>query len=91
MTHQVKVVIETNLHRVYNVSRGLIVVYVLVYCAFAFDYDEGWELHYILLAFLLSLLAQFKARPSIVWLAITTGVWVQGVGAYGVQFLCNAD
>lgn len=81
--------IETNLHRIYNVSRGLILAYVLLYCAFAIGDDQGWELHYVLVAFCLSLFAQFKAVPSVVFLAITTAVWVQGVGAYGVQFLAN--
>lgn len=85
----VNIVIETNLHRIYNVSRGLILAYVLLYCAFAIGDDQGWELHYVLVAFCLSLFAQFKAVPSVVFLAITTAVWVQGVGAYGVQFLAN--
>lgn len=88
-TIPVKIVIEDNLHRVYNVSRGLIVVWILMYAAFAYDDSQGWELHYVFIAWALSLLAQFKARPSIVFLAITTAVFVQGVGAYGVNFLCN--
>lgn len=85
----VKIVIEDNLHRVYNVSRGLILVWALMYAAFAHDADQGWELHYALIAWALSLLAQFKAKPSIVFLAITTAVFVQGFGAYGVDFVCN--
>lgn len=85
---QINIVIETNLHRIYNVSRGLIITFVLLYCAFAYADDQGWELHYITMAFCLSLLAQFKAKPSVVFLAVSTGVWVQGLGAYGVEFLC---
>ncbi|CAM9610888.1 unnamed protein product [Sphacelaria rigidula] len=84
----INIVIETNLHRIYNVSRGLIITFVLLYCAFAYADDQGWELHYITMAFCLSLLAQFKAKPSVVFLAVSTGVWVQGLGAYGVEFLC---
>lgn len=87
----VKVIIETNLHRIYNVSRGLILAFALLYAAFAYDEKEGWELHYVLLAWVFSLLAQFKARPSVAFLAVCSGVFAQGVGAYGVNFLCNAN
>lgn len=79
------IVIKENLHRIYNVSRGLIVTYALLYGAFAFDAKEGFQLHYILLAWVLSLLAQFKCRPSILFLALCTGVFVQGFGSYRLR------
>lgn len=81
----INVVIKENLHRIYNVSRGLIVAYALLYAAFAFDAKDGFQQHFVLLAWVLSLIAQFKAKPSIVWLAICAGVFIQGFGAYRLR------
>ena len=72
-------------HRIYNVSRGLIVTYALLYGAFAFDKGDGLQLHYVLLAWVLSLTAQFKSKPSIIFLALCTGVFMQGFGAYRLR------
>ncbi|CAM9973514.1 unnamed protein product [Ectocarpus sp. 12 AP-2014] len=83
------IVIEENLHRIYNVSRGLIVSYALLYGAFAFEEGDGLKQHYVLLAWVLSLIAQFKSRPSIIWLALCTGVFIQGLGSYRLRFLCE--
>lgn len=85
----INIVIKENLHRIYNVSRGLIVSYALLYAAFAFESGDGFEQHYILLAWVLSLVAQFKSRPSVVWLALSTGVFIQGIGAHRLAFLCH--
>lgn len=85
----VKFTVEENFHRIYNVSRGLILLYFSLYFAFAYEDNDGWYYHYILLAWVLSLFAQFKARASVVWLGITTGVWVAGHGAYGPRWLCQ--
>lgn len=82
----INVVIKENLHRIYNVSRGLILVYALLYAAFAFDKREGFEQHYVLLAWVLSLFAQFKNRISILFLALCTGVFVQGIGSYRLRY-----
>lgn len=72
-------------HRIYNVSRGLILTYALLYGAFAFDKGDGLQQHYVLLAWVLSLLAQFKSRPSIVFLGLTTGIFMQGFGAHRLR------
>lgn len=81
----VNVVIKENLHRIYNVSRGLIVTYALLYGAFAVESAGGFQQHYILLAWVLSLLAQFKSKPSVIFLALCTAVFVQGIGAYRLR------
>lgn len=66
-------------------SRGLIVTYALLYGAFAFDKGDGLQLHHVLLAWVLSLIAQFKSKPSIIWLALCTGVFMQGFGSYRLR------
>eukprot|EP00903_Cladosiphon_okamuranus_P016840 g15530.t1 len=83
------IVIKENLHRIYNVSRGLILTYALLYAAFAFDKGDGLQLHHVLLAWVLSLLAQFKSKPSIIFLGLCTGVFIQGLGSYRLRFLCQ--
>ncbi|CAM9419933.1 unnamed protein product [Scytosiphon promiscuus] len=85
----INIVIKENLHRIYNVSRGLIVTYALLYGAFAFDKGDGLQLHYVLLSWVLSLVAQFKSKPSVIWLALCTGVFIQGFGSYRLRFLCQ--
>lgn len=72
-------------HRIYNVSRGLIITYALLYGAFAFDKGDGLQQHHVLLSWVLSLLAQFKSRPSIIWLGLCTGVFMQGFGSYRLR------
>lgn len=81
----INVVIKENLHRIYNVSRGLIVTYAILYGAFAFNAKEGFQQHYVLLAWVLSLLAQFKSKISIIFLAMCSGVFIQGFGAYRLR------
>ena len=43
--------------------------------------------HYILVAWVLSLIARFDDYVSIIWLALTTAVFLQGIGAYSLRFL----
>lgn len=81
----INVVVKENLHRIYNVSRGLIVTYAFLYGAFAFDTTEGFRQHYVILAWVLSLVAQFKNKTSIIFLALCTGIFVQGFGAYRLR------
>lgn len=81
---------EDNPLSTYFYSRAAIVAYCLVYCAFAFVEGHGWGYHYALLAWMLSLVAQFSHPVSKAFLALTTGVFVQGIGAYGLRFLCLA-
>lgn len=69
----------------------LTAVYVALYGAFAYRRGDGWEYHHILLAWVMSLIASFDDALSVVWLGITTGVFVQGVGAYSFGFLFHAN
>lgn len=78
---------EENPLRDYLLSRMLIVVYLILYVTFAWLQGGGWGYHYILLAWVLSLLSRFTGTVSVVWLAITTGIFLQGIGAYSVRFL----
>lgn len=77
--------------RDYMVTRGLVVLYAMLLSAFSFARGDGWGYHYILLAWMMSLLSRFTSRVSVVWLAITTSVFLQGIGAYGLYFLRSPE
>lgn len=77
--------------RDYLSSRTLIVVYFVLYVSFAFARGDGWEYHYVLLAWAISLLSRFNSAFSVTWLAITTGVFLQGIGAYSLRFLWSQE
>lgn len=82
---------ETNPLRDYLLSRTLVVAYVMLYIAFAFEKGDGWGYHYILLAWALSLLSRFTSTASIAWLAITSAAFLQGIGAYSLRFLWSQE
>lgn len=65
---------------IYVASRMLILTYFILYMAFSIARDDGWGYQHILLAWVLSLFAQFKAIPSVIWLGLTTGIFLQGIG-----------
>lgn len=69
----------------------LTAVYVALYGAFAYRRGDAWEYHYILLAWVMSLIASFDDFISVVWLGITTGAFIQGVGAYSFGFLFHTN
>lgn len=71
----------------YCVFRGMIVAYFILFGVFAFERDDGWEYHYVLLAWVLSLVARFNDTLSVVWLGVTTAMFLQGIGAYSLRFL----
>lgn len=77
--------------RDYLLSRTLIVAYAMLFIAFAFEKGDGWGYHYILLAWVLSLLSRFTSMVSIVWLAITSAAFLQGIGAYSLRFLWSQE
>ena len=60
-----------------------------VVCAYAayiiiLDFnDDAWELHHYLIAWIGTLFCAFDHPASVVCLAITTGIFVQGLAAYG--------
>lgn len=75
----------------YATTITLILAYVVLYTAFAHRRGDGWDYHHIILAWVLSLIASFDDFFSVLWLGITTGVFLQGVGAYSFQFLFHAN
>ena len=66
-----------------------VVLHVVLFGAFANDRGDSWGFHYILVAWMLSLVARFDDALSMVWLGLTTGVFLQGVGAYSLHFLTH--
>lgn len=78
-----RVQIEEDLLSIYLVSRLLILAFAILYTAFALARDDGWGYSLYLLAWLMSLFAQFKTDISVLWLAITTGIFLQGIGVSG--------
>lgn len=75
----------------YCFVRGVIVAHLALFCAFAYDRGESWEYYYILLAWVLSLVARFDDHLSVLWLGATTAVFLQGVGAYSLWFLSREE
>lgn len=71
----------------YVISRSAVLILFTVSSVILYVNGDGWGYRYILLSWLLSLLAHLSNPVSTFWLALTTGVFVQGVGAYGVNFL----
>ncbi|CAM9138983.1 unnamed protein product [Scytosiphon promiscuus] len=84
-----RVEVREDLLSIYVASRLLILTYFILYAAFSVARDDGWGYQLYLLAWVLSLFAQFKSPVSVFWLAVTTGVFLQGIGAYGIAFLCD--
>ena len=59
---------------------------VLAYAAYIIILDfnnDAWELHHYLIAWIGTLFCAFDHPASVVCLAITTGIFVQGLAAYG--------
>ncbi|CAM9749362.1 unnamed protein product [Ectocarpus sp. 12 AP-2014] len=75
----------------YMVSITVIMVYIVLFSAFAYSRGDEWDYHYILLAWLMSLIASFDDYISVAWLGITTGMFLQGVGAYSFRVLLQGD
>ncbi|CAM9135126.1 unnamed protein product, partial [Ectocarpus sp. 8 AP-2014] len=75
-----RVEVREDLLSIYVASRMLILAYFILYAAFSVARDDGWGYQLYLLAWVLSLFAQFKSFISVFWLAVTTGVFLQGIG-----------
>lgn len=61
----------------------LILAFFALYIGFSVDRRDGWGYQHYLMAWVLSLFAQFKSTPSVIWLGITTGFFLQGIGVSG--------
>eukprot|EP00752_Nemacystus_decipiens_P013793 g12245.t1 len=71
----------------YLATTLLITVYVILFAVFARKERAGWDYHYVLLAWVMSLISTFDDPISVTWLGMTTGVFLQGVGAYSFRVL----
>lgn len=81
-----RIQIQEDLLSIYVASRMLILTYFILYIAFSIARDDGWGYQHYLMAWVLSLFAQFKAVPSVVWLGLTTGVFLQGIGVSTIRY-----
>lgn len=75
-----RIKIMEDLLSIYVASRLLILAYFILYVAFSIAREDGWGYQLYLVAWVLSLFAQFKSFISVFWLAVTTGVFLQGFG-----------
>lgn len=74
----------------YFITITSVTLYVILYASFAYSRGDLWNYHFILLSWVMSLIASFDEYFSIAWLGITTGVFLQGVGAYSFQAILSA-
>ncbi|CAB1100560.1 unnamed protein product [Ectocarpus sp. CCAP 1310/34] len=75
----------------YMATAVLVAAFVALNAAFVHRRGDNWNYHYTLLAWVMSLIAIFDDPFSVVWLGVTTGAFLQGVGAYSFQFLFRFD
>ena len=78
---------EVNLHAAYTGSRAVLVLWGILFTCFLIVEDDGFDYRGALLAWVLSLLAVFPVPVSLMWLGITTGIFIQGIGANRLRFL----
>jgi len=78
---------EQNLHGIYTGSRIVIVVWCILFTCFLIVNDDGFDYRGALLAWVLSLLAVFPVPVSLVWLGLTTGIFLQGISSNRLRFL----
>lgn len=72
---------------VYLLSRGGAIFYFLLLGFIAIKDSPTYEIHHYFIAFALSLFGSFSHPTSLIWLAATSGIFVQGIGAYQAKFL----
>lgn len=78
---------DQNLHAIYTGSRLVIVVWSILFTCFLIVNDNGFDYRGALLAWALSLLAVFPIPVSLVWLGVTTGIFLQGISSNSLRFL----
>lgn len=83
-----RIQVQEDLYSIYVASRTLVLAFFLLYAAFSIARDDGWGFQHYLMAWVLSLFAQFKSSISVAWLGVTTGVFLQG---FGVRVLSMAS
>ena len=78
---------KVDFHGIYASGRLVVVAWSILFCAFLLNEDEGFDYRGALLAWMLSLIAVFPHPVSYAWLAVTTGVFLEGIGAHRLRFL----
>ncbi|CAM9221823.1 unnamed protein product [Heterosigma akashiwo] len=76
---------------VYVLGRVGVLLFFLVYMMVAYNEYEEYHFHHYWLAWAVSLFASFNHPASLLLLAVSTGVMVQGLGAYHTDFVFYAD
>lgn len=78
---------DVDFHGIYASSRLVVVAWSILFCSFILNEDDGFDYRGALLAWMLSLIAVFPNPVSYAWLAVTTGVFIEGIGAHRLRFL----
>ena len=78
---------EVNYHATYTGSRMVLVLCGVLLTSFLVIEDNGFDYRGALLAWVLSLLAVFPAPGSLLWLGVTTGIFIQAIGSSCLRFL----
>jgi len=71
-------------------SRAAVLVFYGAYSAALLLADDPYEYHHYFLAWAVSLAARFRHPLSAVLLGISTGIFVQGISAYGAAELFSS-
>lgn len=78
---------KVDFHGIYASGRLAVVAWCILFSAFILNEDDGFDYRGGLLAWMLSLIAVFPHPVSYGWLAVTTGVFIEGIGAHRLRFL----
>lgn len=82
---------DVDLFGIYTSSRIVVVAWCILFTSFILAEDMGFMYQGALLAWVLSLIAAFPQPLSCLWLGITTGIFLQGIGANRLRFLGVSD
>ena len=78
---------DIDAHGIYASGRLVVIAWCILFCSFILNEDDGFDYRGALLAWMLSLIAVFPHPVSYAWLAVTTGVFIEGIGAHRLRFL----
>ena len=78
---------RANLYRTYKGSRLVLIFWAVLFTFFLFMEGKGFNYQGALLAWMLSLIAVFPVPVSMLWLGLTTGIFIQGIGSYRLRVL----
>ena len=76
-----------NYNGIYVSSRLVVVAWSIGFFLYILNEEDGIHRRGALLAWMLSLVAVFPNPVSYCWLAVTTGVFLEGIGAHRLRFL----